>query len=44
MIEIIINKYISDIYMFNSWNMICDPGFHGVFCKTTIIGQLGKNA
>ena len=30
-----INKYIS-----NSWNIVCDPGFHGPFYKTTIIGQL----
>ena len=22
--------------------MDCDPGFHGVFCKTTIIGQLRR--
>ena len=26
----------------NSWNIDCDPGFHGVFCKTTIIRQLRK--
>ena len=30
------------IYIFNSWNIDCDLGFHGVFCKTTIIRQLRK--
>ena len=30
------------IYIFNSWNLDCDPGFHGVFCKTIIIRQLKK--
>ena len=30
------------IYIFNSWNIDCDPGFYGVFCKTTIIRQLRK--
>ena len=29
------------IYIYNSWNIDCDPGFHGVFCKTTIIRQFG---
>ena len=38
----IINKYILDIYIFNSRNIDCDPGFHGVFCKTTIIRELRK--
>ena len=44
----IINRYILDVYIYiyiyiyisNSWNIDCDPGFHGVFCKTTIIRQL----
>ena len=31
------------IYIFNSWNIVCSPGFHGVFCKTTIIRQLRWN-
>ena len=30
------------IYKFNSWNVDCDSGFHGVFCKTTIIRQLRR--
>ena len=30
------------IYIYNSWNIDCDPGFHGVFCKTTIIRQLRR--
>ena len=30
------------IYIFNSWNTDCDPGFHVVFCKTTIIRLLRK--
>ena len=31
------NKYILDIYISNPWKIVCDdPGFHGVFCKTTI--------
>ena len=25
------------IYIYNSWKIDCNPGFHGVFCKTTII-------
>ena len=29
-------------HIINSWNIDCDPGFHGVFCKKTIIRQLGK--
>ena len=28
------------IYIYNSCNIDCDPGFHGVFCKATIIRQL----
>ena len=41
---IIINKYVLAIYTFNSWNIVCNPGFHGVFffCKTTIIRQLRR--
>ena len=27
-IYIINNKYILDIYMFNPWKIVCDPGFH----------------
>ena len=30
------------IYTFNPWKIVCDPGFHGVFCKTTIIRQLRR--
>ena len=30
------------MYIFNSWNLDCDPGFHGVFCKTKITRQLKK--
>ena len=30
------------IYIFNSWNIDCDPGFHGIFCKTAIIRQLRR--
>ena len=28
---IITNKYILDIHIFNSWDIDCDPGFHGFF-------------
>ena len=31
--------YILAINIFNSWNLDCDPRFHGFFCKTTIIRQ-----
>ena len=30
------------IYICNSWDIDWDPGFHGVFCKTTIIRQLRR--
>ena len=30
------------VYIYYSWNIDCDPGFHGVFRKTTIIRQLVK--
>ena len=44
---IIINKYILDIYIyiyifFNSWSIDCEPVFHRVFHKTTIIRQLRR--
>ena len=32
--------YILDMYMFNPWKIFCNPAFHEVFCKTTIIRQL----
>ena len=35
------NNYIY-IYIYNSWNIVCNPGFHEVFCKTTIIRQLRR--
>ena len=28
--------------MYNPWKIFCNPGFHEVFCKTTIIRQLRK--
>ena len=30
------------IYIYNSCNLDCDPGFHGDFCKTTILWQLRR--
>ena len=30
------------IYIFDSWNIDCDPGFHGVFCQTSIIRMLRR--
>ena len=30
------------MYVSNSWNIDCDPGFYGVFCKTTVIKQLRR--
>ena len=41
-----INKYILDIYIYdiyNPWKIVCNPGIHEVFCKTTIIRQLRWN-
>ena len=32
----------SYIYIFNPWKIFCNPGFHEVFCKTTIIRQLRR--
>ena len=29
----VMNKYILDIYIFNSWNIVCNPGFRGVFLQ-----------
>ena len=31
--------YIYGIYIFNSWNIVCNSGFHEFFCKTTINRQ-----
>ena len=28
------------IYIYNSWNIDGNPGFHGVFCKTTIMTMI----
>ena len=30
------------IYIFNPWKIFCNPGFHEVFCKTTITRQLRR--
>ena len=30
------------INIYNPWKIVCDPGFHGVFSKTTIIRQLRR--
>ena len=35
------NIYIY-IYIYNPLKIFCDPGFHGVFCKTTLIRQLRR--
>ena len=42
-IYIYIYIYIRYIYVFNSWKIVCNPGFHEVFCKTTTIRQLRWN-
>ena len=47
---IIIDRYILDIYIFNSWNLDCETWVSWsffffcfcFFCKTTIIRQLKK--
>ena len=30
------------MYIFNPWKIFCNPSFHEVFCKTTIIQAVKK--